>query len=137
MLYSRAEIKANREKWVAFLQEPERKKATGKLSKGDTEHRCCLGHACQVLDPEKTTNWVSTMGLPPQEIVDMLGLVSDDGVAYTIDRSPGKIVNTSHRSLTTINDGTKMRPQAIGEMLAGMIEGGPGTPFFPLTDYPE
>jgi hypothetical protein len=135
MSLTRAEIRANREKWVAFLQEPERKKARHVLARGNnTEHRCCLGHACHVLDPERKTGWGVHDGLPPDEIVQMLGLWSEDGFIGSHELTYGK---TKERRLAALNDGTRMRPQEIGKMLAGMIEGGVGTPFKPLTDYRE
>lgn len=134
----RAKIKANREKWVAFLQEPERKKATGILARGDTEHRCCLGHACQALDPSRVTGWAGRQELPPMEIAEMLALKSEDG--GIIQGEQYRLItfeNSSSTTLAMLNDNTKARPQDIGKMLAGMIEGGTGTPFHPLTDYPE
>jgi hypothetical protein len=133
-LYSRAEIKANREKWVAFLQEPERKKAKGVLVRGNGENRCCLGHACHVLDPERKTEW-GDLSLPPLEIVKMLGLQQADGGIILGENSGWAY--SSQPYLTALNDDTDIRPQEIGKMLAGMIEGGVGTPFRPLTDYPE
>lgn len=136
----RAEIKANREKWVTFLQEPERKKAKGVLARGNTEHRCCLGHACQVLDPERKTGWDSYLALPPQAIVNMLGLQQADGaIIFGVQTSPAPSWDYSLSTpyLTALNDDTAMRPQEIGKMLASMIEGGPGTPFKLLTEYPE
>lgn len=128
--YTRAQIRANREKWVAFLQEPERKKAKGVLARNG-EHRCCLGHACKVLDPDQKTGWRLDDPLPPVEIQKMLGLNERSGMAYEGKLTPG------FTELTLINDRSKTRPQEIGKMLEGMIEGGPNTPFFPLTNYPE
>jgi hypothetical protein len=136
-LLKRADIKAYREKWATFLQEPERKKAKGYLVRGVGENRCCLGHACYVLDPDQKSGWGNKHSLPPQAIANMLGLVHPDGLIHPDSSPNAEYCNTGMRYLTTLNDDTQMRPQEIGKMLAGMIEGGPGTPFHPLTDYPE
>lgn len=132
--YTRSEILANRRKWIDFLKQPKRKKATGMLA-WPGGARCCLGHACYVLDPKRDTGWVSDDGLPPAKIMNMLGLKTADGGAN------GGYLNVpgfdEWVSLAGLNDESKITPQQIGAYLETVIEGGPDTPFKPLTDYPK
>ena len=142
--YTREQIRANRQKWASFLQEPERKKARLVLDDGN-DCRCCLGHACFVLGIKRErsitmgTTGVWTYGenahdqSAPYEAVDALGLYSSLGES----RSKNIIGDTSVWSLTGLNDDARWSPQQIGKYLQSVIEGGEDTPFRPLSEYPS
>lgn len=148
--YTRAEIFANRQKWIDYLKRPETKKANGVLEYASTpEYRCCLGHACHVLNiprfEDDGTVYYGTSAhesIPrdnaffmPIEGVEMLGLWDNEGKAL------GSIwmQNQHYTTLAQVNDSSLYMnsPQEIGEYLQSVIEGGTDTPFIPLDQYPE
>lgn len=145
MKYTRKKILENRVKWVEFLMKPKRKKTTGLLDAG-SGYRCCLGHGCYILEIEKVENGIGGFDYgkenyhqtAPDEFVEAVGLYNDHG--QTLDDSPIKVnLKQSMENLITladINDNTDATPQEIGKYLESVIEGGPHTPFKPLTDYP-
>ena len=76
--FTRAEIYQNRLKWVEYLQNPERKKATAYLDKMN-EERCCLGHACH-LDPVVKESWSYNDDIEEMSIL-LYGIEESDTVA--------------------------------------------------------
>lgn len=133
----RSEVLANRQKVIAFLKQPKRIKATSALDKGQGA-RCCLGHMCYSLGiPRQKYNggfgYAGHAGIAPKELLSLVGLYSSTGSTAT----NGKLVNQSCHSLAELNDTTTYSPQQIGAYLESVIEGGPNTPWKPLTDYPE
>ena len=162
---TRAEIKANREKWAAGLQEPHRKKLVGLLGEsldGKTLSKgCCLGHGCEILgigvgllSPASRSfgheNIIEFDGEPlvaPSIFVNLVGLIDSDGTSFGF-RGRVKEAVFSHNfpgkgarfTLSSWNDRDKTStPQIIGAWLAQpeVIEGGKGTPYIPLAKYPE
>jgi hypothetical protein len=139
---TRAEILANRQQVVKFLQQPKRKKAQGSLDRGDGK-RCCLGHMCYVLGLKRTPQTAriayghsKEVGYAPTELLSLLGLYCVRGGSKKLDtlRIEG---NTKYHNLASINDNTDTTPQAIGKYLESVIEGGENTPWAPLSIYPE
>lgn len=146
--YTRAEILANREKWIAFLEVPSRRKAKAVLDAGDGK-RCCLGHGCYVLGVKKSKNdneyskeeAVYLYGeeddaYAPQQFVDMVGL-TDNGGSF----DPKDFDGEEYSGLVELNDGSAgggkgYSPQFIAKYLRSVIKGGEGAPFKPLEDYP-
>lgn len=142
MKYKRSEIRENRQKWIDFLREPERKKTKNVLeSRYDHEARCCLGHAAHLFARDRTVIENDVVLYEGSEInlsndmTKMLGLYGREG--HT--ENPYKIHygGKTYGALSSLNDQTDITPQEIGEILQGMIEGGESTPFKPLSDYPE
>ena len=147
MQLTRQQIKANRLHWAHFLQHPARKKATGVLERRQDRSRCCLGHACAAFDFErKEINGVvyfrggdtdnSSSALATPELVHHLGMVSERGDfidTTSYEMGGDKEVYT----LVGLNDTTSCSPQEIGMWLEDCVEGGPGTPFIHLDQYPE
>ncbi len=133
MEYTRAQILENRQKWIAFLKEPNRKKGVNTLqSETDPEARCCLGHGAHVLDPNHE-KWKVGQSYLPNVLVVELGLHNPAG--GTKDSS--YIMNTTCTCLARVNDDTIITPKAIGEYLESVINGGHSTPFKLLSYYPE
>lgn len=139
----RAEILANRQKVITFLKQPKRLKTTGKLDKGDGA-RCCLGHMCYVLKVPRTWQGSSygygtrnDINYAPLEVINAVGLYYYDGKLGNNQQIQIPTLNTAWYSLAGINDNTHVTPQQIGTYLKSVIEGGPNTPWKPLTDYPE
>lgn len=145
-LYTRAQVRDFREKAVAFLKEPERRKAIGKLDIGD-ENRCCLGHMCVALDivrsePRFGNDDVEVFGygvaqqfaVAPDELVAMVGLSTHIGevIGHRIYLGPFR-----HGALSSVNDKSSATPQEIGAYLETVIEGGEDTPWIALSDIPE
>ena len=131
-MLTRSEVRANRLKWAEFLMEPERKKAVGRLDVGDGS-RCCLGHGCFVLGiPSKVYKdgvCYDNLGkTAPSSFVNMVGLRNGEGSSL--------IGIGIQNSLAGLNDDTNATPQEIGKFLLDCIEGGDGTPFLPLSDFP-
>ena len=133
----RSEVLANRQKVITFLKQPKRIKATSALDKGQGA-RCCLGHMCYSLGiPRKKYpsgfSYAGHAGVAPNGLLVLVGLYSPTGSTWTL----GKLVNQSCHSLAELNDQTTYSPQQIGSYLESVIEGGPNTPWKPLTDYSE
>lgn len=143
----RDEILFNRKKWIKFLKDKRRKKATGILENFDVRGaRCCLGHGAFVMGIERTRHkdddyCYITYGkdnddeMAPPELVEMVGLWTQAG-----SPNKGNLFDRPHgASLAEWNDDPyeNPTPREIGEYLESVIEGGGHTPFKPLTDYPE
>lgn len=145
-MITREEVLANRLKWAKYLQSDEAMKQMGYLENGDLpNYRCCLGHACHALGISRTVNSVGSVrygnehGVAPGELMYLVGLDSSSGLPYGgagclsyRDRE-----GCSYESLVEINDGSNATPKQIGAYLESVIEGGEGTPFIPLSEYPE
>lgn len=152
----RDEILANRLKWIKYLNNSARRKATGVLEEfKDSGSRCCLGHACHVLGLKRRKihevgYWGDKVGHPyiyygengdldseiaPKQLVEILGLWSESGHVESDEGIPYKEV--SYESLADLNDDSEATPKEIAEYLKKVVEGGKNTPFRPLTDYQE
>ena len=134
----RYEILSARITWAQFLQQPEREKAIGNLDEGD-EKRCCLGHGCYCLgvvrrlldfDARYAYGEEEAQVCPPKEFAEAVGLWSRDGCAKSLQD-----LIREKESLAELNDETDITPQEIGAYLESVVEGGPDTPFRPLSDY--
>ena len=147
MTYKRSEILANRQKWIDYLQEPERKKTKNELeSFYDNEARCCLGHAEFLFNSDRSCieemvyYGESEVNLS-EETMNLLGMYYNEGEIFNSGHYPItsylKYEDKQFRSLSILNDCTDITPQEIGKLLQGMIDGGENTPFKPLTDYEE
>ena len=139
---TRNEILQNRRKWIDRLIRPESKKATGALrSIYDDDAMCCLGHGCEAMGLKWDfygSEWFchNSAWSSPCEFKHAVGLLTNHGGVRT--GGPISIDNVgSESSLARINDRTKAKPQEIGKYLESVIDGGAGTPFRPLSDYPE
>lgn len=137
---NRAEVLANRRKWIDYLMDPKRKKTKGSLDDG-YGHRCCLGHACVALSIKqiKLSDGYAygeerASKVAPLELMQGVGLYDNRGVIPSEVPIPGTDRITS---LTRLNDATEWSPQRIGEYLENHIEGGPYTPFKSIEEYPE
>lgn len=157
--FTRKEIEDARLDWIVYLQNPHRRKYQGKLAnphRGD--ERCCLGHAEHLFfGLEKKGGVHCTKGTFNEtkasiELVEKLGLWDQTGsskyssLGYNapalreVEMFMGKQIHDKKNpinSLTRLNDWTKTSPQSIGAYLWHVIQGGPDTPFRPLTDFPE
>ena len=137
---TREEIKENRLKFAKGLQESHREKITKILeSFNNSNQRCCLGHGCEIFNIERNIedDLVSygkenCRGTAPIELMDLLGLYDIWGGCAPI----GELV-PGIRALTVLNDNTELTTQEIGKLIEGWIEGGPSTPFKPLSSYDE
>lgn len=144
MLSSQILLK-NRNTWIEFLCEPDRKSTVGKLeSPTYPDNRCCLGHGCHILEVSRLERCLNgtkviTYGedlqelRAPDELVDLVGLWNSDGSS-----SSGVRLNFEgiyYTNLTEMNDGRfdrdicPLTPQKIGEYLKSVIQGGVNTPF--------
>lgn len=144
-MYTRKQIRENRLKFAKGLQEPHRERETNRLEHPNKPNmRCCLGHGCNIFDIERTvTNFESynkvkygaeySDATAPKELIELLGL--NDTCGGT--KEPDDYLIKSQRYLTNLNDVLEMKPQEIGKLIEGWIEGGKGTPFIPLDSYPE
>ena len=140
----RAEIRANRERWIARLKNPESKKARATLATSE-DTCCCLGHGCFELIPEhgrfdehrKYYSFGMGYSHPPQKFMDMLGTWIRWGETSDHNYQPIEFNGSKYSDLTVINDCTPATLQEIGAYLESVIEGGPNTLFRPLTDFPE
>ena len=109
MKYTQEQIDEYRRIWLAQLRSPEAKQWTGELeSLVEPEKRCCLGHACHVLQAERseTDHWVyygsgrdmqsSTL---PYSVCEKLNILND-----------GEFINfyvhgtDDYSALTSLND---------------------------------
>jgi len=141
MTLTRSQIRANREKWARFLMKPGRKKYGGALDNGGGA-RCCLGHGAYALGVsrvKKLAGWFAygedqENNCAPEEFVDLVGLYTDNG---RVDNLGECLDGWDHESLVEVNDNTDATPQEIGKYLLSVIDGGPHTPFRPLSDYPK
>lgn len=136
------EVLANRRTWVEFLKTPGILKARGILNEAN-ESRCCLGHGCYALNIKRHQSsmghWLygreGNGGYAPTELMDAVGLYNShagthDGTVIASTEEDGTI-----RSLSNWNDNTNIEPAEIGAYLESVIEGGPSTPFKPLSEY--
>lgn len=134
------QILENRRDWIAYLMRPDTKKATSFLvSPDDPEARCCLGHACHVLDTPFDAGNQSYLGqtyYPPEEVMNKLGLWNHQGGGekWSEDQSiDNPTLGNGEHSLAIWNDAARDVPQAeIGAYLETVILGGPDTPFKPI-----
>lgn len=131
---TRAEVLANRRRWIDFLKKRS-KKTIGSLDHGGG-HRCCLGHGCYALGIKRTEYQgefsygnAHSVDLAPQELIDAVGLWSMHG-SVAGDRS-------SRPSLTQLNDDDDWSPKRIAQYLEENIQGGESTPWRALEEYPE
>lgn len=143
--YTRAQILENRRKWIDYLKLPDTKKSAGRLENPVVpENRCCLGHACHVLIPELrkqsdesfTVYYDDEMAYAPVSLKQKLGLYDRQGGNLLYDLFSIEPY-AEQRSLSEFNDYTAITPQEIGAYLETVIEGGPKTPFRPLSEYSE
>lgn len=137
MSYSHADILDNRRKWIDFLKEPTTQKATDYLVDSENpEARCCLGHACHVLeiafDP-KTGRYDGELYHASRDVQDRLGLWGREGGGkrYEDDTMKPSLSN-GQTCLAWWNDGSEATPQDIGAYLETVIMGGDDTPFKPI-----
>ena len=136
----RSEILENRQKVIAFLKDPARKKHKGTLeSIVDNEARCCLGHMCVALNIERKVlgdsvrydNANITISRSTAELIGLhgvLGQVIDGCIEYKCNH---------YFSLVSLNDASNITTQEIGAYLESVIEGGPNTPWKRLEDYED
>ncbi len=148
MEYTRANILKNRENWVARLLDPASKGTQGYLE--FYGGFCCLGHACVTLGLSKTTEndriyyfdgKFSSKFTMPGKSYESLGLVNEAGGVFRPNKRFAnhlKGLSMQFVNLANWNDHiSRPTPQDIGDYLQSVIEGGPGTPFIPLDNYPE
>lgn len=143
----RGVILQNRINWHEYLQHPDTKRHQGSLeSLLLPAARCCLGHACHTLALPRAVklfggteqiHYASDFAYAPLEAMRLLGLLTEDGRVF--GELPEEMLFASEGpptlTLAGLNDDIGWLPQKIGEMLETMVEGGPGTPYFPLTAY--
>lgn len=139
---TRAEVRANREASIALLKDPATKKGQGRLDTG-SGHRCCLGHMCYAMKIDRTEVEDAHLGFvisydgeksfAPKFLIEKVGLYDRRGSAYGSEVLEG----TAYGTLASWNDHSTVTPQEIGAYLEKHIEGGPNTPWYPLSDYPE
>jgi len=152
---TRTQIRKNRETVIKYLMEPERQKVTGMLETfSEPECRCCLGHMSHVLGAErgevepdrfavKRVTYDSEFAWAPPMVIQKLALNDDCGTVKDTDFEiiKGAIHATdcvnNFSSLSEINDSTEATPQMIGAYLQTVIEGGAGTPWKSLYNFPE
>ena len=148
---TRDKILRNRQTWIDHLLNPDTKKTTAKLDRGNGE-RCCLGHACVALGiPSAVMGdeilYDGTSEVAPESLVRLVGLWGVNGEGSSIGSDKHKsyfdvskttsIKDKNIWGLTKLNDDTTATPQEIGAYLQSVIEGGRATPFKPLTDFEE
>lgn len=151
-MYTREQIRANRLAWALGLQEPERRKLIGHLEDGtDPNTRCCIGHGCQILgitrseapsnkpDGIPTIFYENNTTVAPESFMLMVGMHTDcgTGISFLCGADVEEDEHNHITSLVGLNDRTNSSTQDIGVMMMQWIEGGDGTPFKPLSDYPE
>lgn len=144
MTLRRSEILANREKAISFLEGAGRRRVAGTLDKGDGR-RCCLGHMSYALEILRHRRYDggwsygedNEVDVAPQELIDLLGLWNEDGTGIRVISKDGDDYNRVINCLTELNDNAEWGANRIAKMLRPMINGGEGTPFRPLSDYPE
>lgn len=146
MKYTRQQIKDNRIKFGLDLQDPEREKATSELeSSSNPNARCCLGHGCDGFSLKRTVDEYGCVRydgeneLAPQQLMSLMGMKDNEGMFGTsVVFKVGDGVWTPS-SLIALNDNTLLTPQQIGEWLSKpeIIKGGEGTPYLPLSEFPE
>lgn len=136
---TRSQVRENRLKWANFLMRPDTKKGLHQLDNGNGR-RCCLGHGAHCFGLEQTTSvsgmvmYCGNVSYAPLELQEILGLWTRTGA----NPSGKPLVGFGGRSsLAGANDSTDATPQDIGRYLLSVIDGGPDTPFRPLSDYPE
>jgi hypothetical protein len=154
-----------RKKWIARLLNPDSKKAKTALTRvlpSGEKCSCCLGHAVEALKDKDCE--IETLPLNPKAGVGfrlvydgygsflptrfelMLGLYDEEGIfsdnkchyqefKKMFPNLEIQGATDSFNTLALINDKTNITPQMMGKYLESVIEGGPGTPFFALTDY--
>lgn len=149
ILYSHEEVMENRRAWIAYLKSPEAKKAKHQLETTDMEGnavgRCCLGHGCHVLGVKRTkeegrsVRYDGRFDYAPHSFMSKVGLYRENGAFIGRDTPFGNdgsiyisMFERCANSLAYLNDSTELTPQAIGEWLETVIDGGPGTPFIKL-----
>lgn len=88
--WTKAEVAANREKWIAALESGDYKQGKNALLQtfpgGGPDQYCCLGVACEVLGVERAPGGNGykvgdevMYGLPKAVVTDALGLTFRDG----------------------------------------------------------
>lgn len=134
----RSEVYANRLKWAKALQRPENKKNIGALeSIHNSNARSCLGHACHYFDHRRDSNgfhvtYDGSDTYITRPLTEKLGLISSLG---GFDHTSKKV---KWHDLIDFNDLTNLTPQDMGRIMENeWLQGGPDTPFLPLTDYAE
>jgi hypothetical protein len=152
----REDVLRDRLAWCDFLEDPARGKAYGMLAASpDSEDRCCLGHAmfmllgppiesealaarhCQGLSVGWYVDGHFHTGLVSPGVVARLGMWTSSG-AVDLDSTEGKgsLLPFGEFSLSALNDRTHVSPQEVGALLRSLVEGGRGTPFRPLDEFP-
>lgn len=142
-VYSRSEIKINRQKMIDQLKDPKSEKTEGLLEDPNNNNaRCCLGHGCHALNIERfvDSNGIcygqeNDSAVAPPQLINKVGLFFNLGVFQSRKITTFKSVKFD--SLVGANDGSNLTPQDIGEYLESVIEGGEDTPWKPLSEYPE
>lgn len=136
------QVRANRIKWIERLEDPKSKKATKRLVARVGGGMCCLGHGCAALGYEfdhigeaEGPGFKDEIYNAPRELIIDVGISSNN--ASRIDANSGLGPWKDCRNLAEVNDNTDATSQDIGAYLRTVIEGGPDTPFRPLSEYPE
>lgn len=138
-MLKKEQIKENRLKWAKFLQNPTLEKHLGELEDPlNPNARCCLGHGCACFEISKESRqdcgvvvlYDGCYDYAPPSFVNLVGLTTKSG--QFLD---GKVMDKA--CLADLNDHTYTSPQEIGKMMENWIEGGVGTPFLPLSEFPE
>lgn len=138
-ILTRAQVRANREKVIAFLRNPELEKANGVLDKGDGVSRCCLGHMCAAMEIKSVASLNGHIGYgekieyyyAPSELIDAVGLKNKKGSVGA------SIMGTRYHHLARVNDDSDKQPADFADYLESVIEGGPNSPWHALDHYPE
>ena len=136
MRYTREQVQANREAWLAFLREEGRQKCVGRLE--DThegERRCCLGHAAFVLGGkrsviegtagDKIVAYNDETGYLSADLAEMLNMEASGDLHDFIhldgyEDEDGDPINFG--TLTGINDDSDLTPAQIADVIENQIE---------------
>lgn len=125
------EVLENRLKWIKGLAQPHRKKTEEVLeSVQDRDHRCCLGHGCDIFglpselhDEGVSYGFDKDIHYAPRELICLLGLLNEEGrlrnsLPLGSDSTITKTATyTCLTSLAEINDKTTMTTQEIGKWI--------------------
>jgi hypothetical protein len=120
--YTAEQQAVNREKWVAALRSGEYQQAGGKL-RTNWGGFCCLGVACELaaiegVIPEWDGGYCGDNQVPPEAVVNWLGLTSECGATDEVERawgSGGQVIRSL--PLTVLNDETKWSFDRIADLV--------------------
>lgn len=145
--FTRAQVLANRLKWIEFLENKRLRKETDVLDSG--KGRCCLGHGAYALGIKRKRNPYPQEEdkflygkreegrIAPIELINMVGLWTDRGDTNELSKITIRGIPFSNLSEANDDEEANIRPWEIGAYLRTFIEGGENTPFRPLTHYSE